>query len=111
MPHYFLAVHADDERPAMPVERQERAWADTGAFNQRMRDQGALVYANGITSESVVFDARDESVVASVGPYVSGPRRLAGFWILDAPDAETAQEWAIEASAACDEPVELRPFH
>jgi hypothetical protein len=57
MPHYFRAVHADDERPAMPAERQERAWADTGAFNQHMRERGALVYANGIASNSLVIDA------------------------------------------------------
>ena len=95
----------------MSVERQEQAWADTGAFNQRMREQGALVYANGIVSDSLVIDARGESVFASVGPYVPGPRRLAGFWILEAPDAETAREWAIEASGACNEPVELRAFH
>ena len=95
----------------MSAERQEQAWADTGAFNQRMREQGALVYANGIASESLVIDAGGEAVIESVGPYTSGPRRLAGFWILEAPDAETAREWAIEASAACDEPVELRPFH
>ena len=95
----------------MSAERQEQAWADTGAFNQRMREQGALVYANGIASESLVIDAGCEAVIESVGPCISGPRRLAGFWILEAPDAETAREWAIEASAACDEPVELRPFH
>jgi hypothetical protein len=95
----------------MSAERQEQAWADTGAFNQRMREQGALVYANGIVSDSLVIDARGESVCASVGPYVPGPRRLAGFWILEAPDAETAREWAIEASGACNEPVELRAFH
>ena len=95
----------------MSAERQEQAWADTGAFNQRMREQGALVYANGIEGDSLVIDARGESVAASVGPYVPGPRRLAGFWILEAPDAETAREWAIEASGACNEPVELRAFH
>lgn len=95
----------------MSAERQEQAWADTGAFNQRMREQGALVYANGIVSDSLVIDARGESVSASVGPFVPGPRRLAGFWILEAPDAETAREWAIEASGACNEPVELRAFH
>ena len=111
MGHYFLAVHADDERPAMSAERQEQAWADTGVFNQRMRERGALVYANGLASDSLVIDATGESVVASVGPYASGPRRLAGFWILDAPDAEMAREWAIEASTACNEPVELRAFH
>jgi hypothetical protein len=111
VPHYFLAVHSDEERPAMSAERQEQAWVDTGAFNQRMREHGALVYANGIVSDSLVIDARGESVAASVGPYVPGPRRLAGFWILEAPDVETAREWAIEASGACNEPVELRAFH
>ena len=95
----------------MSAERQEQAWVDTGAFIQRMREHGALVYANGIVSDSLVIDARGESVAASVGPYVPGPRRLAGFWILEAPDAETAREWAIEASGACNEPVELRAFH
>lgn len=95
----------------MSAERQEQAWADTAAFNQRMREQGALVYANGIGRDSIVIDARGESVVESVGPHTTGPRRLAGFWILDAPDAETARAWAIDASAACNEPVELRPFH
>ncbi len=92
----------------MSAEHQERAWADTGAFNQRMREQGALVYANGLAEDSIVIDG---STSVSEGPFVAGPRRLAGFWILDAPDAETAQTWAIEASAACNEPVELRPFH
>lgn len=111
VPHYFLAVHSDDERPAMSAERQERAWADTGEFNRRMRDIGALVYANGIASESVVLDATGVYEVAIPGPYAAGPRRLSGFWILDAPDSETARAWAIEASAACHEPVELRAFH
>jgi hypothetical protein len=55
-------------------------------------------------------ERQGESVVESDGPYAAGPRRIAGFWILDAPDAETARAWAIEASAACNEPVELRAF-
>ncbi len=110
MPHYFLAVHSDAERTPMSAERQEKAWADTGIFNQRMREQGALVYANGIAGDSLVLDARDEAVVESVGPFVAGRRRIAGFWIIDAPDAETARSWAIDASRACNEPVELRAF-
>lgn len=111
MAHYFLAVHSDGERPAMSAERQEQAWADTGDFNRRMRDVGALVYANGIASESVVLDATGAHTVELPGPYAAGPRRLSGFWIFDAPDPETARAWAIEASAACNEPVELRALH
>ncbi len=108
MSHYLLAVYRDDTRVPMSAERQQQAWADTGAFNQRMRDRGVLVYANGLADDSIVIDG---STSVSEGPFVAGPRRLTGFWILDAPDAETARTWAIEASTACNEPVELRPFH
>ncbi len=109
--HYLLAVHSDDDRAPMSTERQEQAWADTGRFNGRMRELGALIYANGLANDSVVIDATGGNPQVRSGSYVTGPQRLSGFWILDAPDAETAQTWAIEASAACNEPVELRPFH
>ena len=97
----------------MSVDREQQAWKDTGAFNDRMRERGALVYARGLAEDSIVIDATAEAgaVTTGSGPYIGGPRRLAGFWILDAPDAHTAQEWAVEASAACHEPVELRAFH
>ncbi len=110
MSHYLLAVYRDDTRVPMSAERQQQAWADTGAFNQRMRDRGVLVYANGLAVQAVVVDATGEQPVDAPGTYVTGPRQLGGFWILDAPDAETARSWAIDASRACNEPVELRAF-
>lgn len=108
MPHFLFAVHVDDERTPMSMERQRQAWDDTGAFNDRMREIGALIYANGLAQEASIV-AQDGSV--RDGQYVSGPRHLGGFWILDFPDHETAMHYAVDAAAACNEPVEVRAFH
>ncbi|HUV09702.1 MAG TPA: YciI family protein, partial [Acidimicrobiia bacterium] len=35
---------------------------------------------------------------------------LGGFWVIEAANREAALAWAREASAACEAPVELRPF-
>ena len=107
MAHYLFAVHSDDEREPMSTERQQQAWDDTGAFNDRLREQGALVYANGLSQDARVFDRGAESD----GFYITGPKRLGGFWIVDGPDEATAYAWAREASVACNEPVEVRAFH
>lgn len=108
MAHFLFAVHVDDNRAPMSPERQQQAWDDTGVFNDRMREIGAFVYANGLAQEAQVIEP-DGSVAS--GQYVSGPRRLGGFWILDFPDHDTAMRYAQEAAAACNEPVEVRAFH
>ena len=108
MGHYLFSVHQDTDRAPVSPERQQQAYADTGVFNKKMIDLGAFVYANGISMESYVITPDGSR---SEEPFVSGPRRISGFWILDAPDAVTAEQWAREASTACNEPVEVRAFH
>lgn len=108
MTHFLFAVHADDERTPMTAARQQQAWDDTGAFNDRMREIGAFVYANGLFQEGKVVSPTGE---VTDGLYVSGPRRLGGFWILDFPDEQTALQYAEQAANACNEPVEVRAFH
>jgi hypothetical protein len=35
---------------------------------------------------------------------------MGGFWVIDVPDLDSALEWARKGAAACEGPVELRPF-
>lgn len=113
MPRYLFAVHHDDGVETMSPERQEQAWRETGEFNQRMKDMGSFVFAGGLhdADRATVVDDRDGRSESSPGCYITRPPRLSGFWILDAPDDETALAWAHDASRACNEPVEVRPFH
>lgn len=108
MAHYLFSVHVDDDRPPMSPERQQQAWDDTGDFNDRMREIGALIYANGLHQTGTVIEPSGER---SAGLYVTGSRRLGGFWILDFPDEQTALQHAEQAAIACNEPVEVRAFH
>ena len=44
------------------------------------------------------------------GPFAEAKEQLGGFWIIKAPDLDAALAWAAKASAACQGPVEVRPF-
>ena len=113
MPQYLFAVHHDTTEPKLSPEREQQSYADTGAFNQRLIDGGHFVYANGISepSEAVLVDNRnDESIVVNE-TYIKGTRYLGGFWVVNFDDDATAQQWALAASKACQQQVEIRRFH
>jgi hypothetical protein len=44
------------------------------------------------------------------GPYAETKEQMGGFWVIEAPDLDAALDWARRAAAACEGPVELRPF-
>lgn len=112
MPRYLFSVNHDDGVVLMSPERQQQAWDDTGAFNDRLRERGALIFAGGLApvEQARVIDNRGPEAIVHEGPAIQAPRRLGGFWIIEAPDDAIAHSLALEASEACNEPVEVRPF-
>jgi hypothetical protein len=94
--------------------------AAVDAFNQRMAD--AIVFAAGISApaDAIVVDARGDTADttpghaapghAAPGPATSTDEYVAGFWVMDLPDAETAARVAHQASQACNRMIELRPL-
>lgn len=112
MPRYLFSVNHDDGDERMSPERQQQAWDDTGAFNERLQESGAFVFAGGLApvEQAQVIDNRGAAPVITHGPAIEAPRRLGGFWVIEAPDDAAAHALALEASRACNEPVEVRPF-
>lgn len=116
MARYLMAVHGagDVDEFANYGSEAERdaAFARTEVFNDRLREQGFWVFAGGLDSASsaLVVDARAGAPVVTDGPYLETKEFLAGFWVIDAPDADVARELAIEASRACGGQIELRSF-
>jgi hypothetical protein len=84
--------------------------AAVDAFNDRLRTAGQLLFAQGLAApeEAVVVDARGEAPVESPGPALPGAEYVAGFWIWDVPDLETARSLAVDASRACNRKLEVR---
>ena len=116
MTHYLLSVHGPAEMEEFGSygsrEEMEQAFADTGAFNERLKAEGYWVFAGGLQSASTatVVDGQGETPVMTDGPYLETKELIGGFWVIDAPDLDVALRLAAEGSKACRGKVEVRPF-
>lgn len=82
------------------------------AFNERLQADGHRVFAGGLgdPSAATVIDNRGSSAVVTDGPFAETAEFVVGFWIMEAPDLDTALALATDASKACNRRVEVRPF-
>jgi hypothetical protein len=120
MAQFLLAVHHDPEAYSTSSKfgayRDEAemtaAYAATGAFNQKLVDEGVLVFAGGLTppETTTTVDGRGREVVTTDGPAVEAAEYLGGFWVIDVPDRETALALAADGSLACGQRVQVRAF-
>jgi len=116
MAHYLLSVHGPVERPEFgeygSKEAMEQAFADTGAFNDKLKADGYWVFAGGLQpgTTATVVDGQGEKPVMTDGPYLETKEVIGGFWVIDAPDLDVALQLAAEGSKACRGKVEVRPF-
>jgi hypothetical protein len=116
MTQYLLSVHGPAEMEEFGSygsrEEMEQAFADTGAFNERLKTEGYWVFAGGLQSASTatVVDGQGETPVMTDGPYLETKELIGGFWVIDAPDLDVALRLAAEGSKACRGKVEVRPF-
>jgi len=116
MTQYLISVsHDTAEAPTMetmdPAELQP-IFEAVEAFNQRLRDQGAWVFAGGlhpIQTATGVDNTGSEPVVTD-GPFTESKEYLGGFWVIEAADLDEALQWAKEGSKACQGRVEVRAF-
>lgn len=114
----FLVNVIDDGQAAAVGNTYSATDAEAAAvdsFNQRMAD--VIVFAAGVSApaDATVVDAREGATAttpghATTGPATSTDEYVAGFWVMDLPDAETAARVAHQASQACNRKIELRPL-
>jgi hypothetical protein len=116
MTHYLMSVHGPAEMGEFgnygSREEMEAAFEATGAFNEQLRADGYWVFGGGLQSASTatVVDGQGGTPVMTDGPYLESKELIGGFWVIDAPDLDTALELAARGSKACRGKVEVRPF-
>ncbi len=112
MAQYLISVHHTPDEPKPSEEQMPRMFAQVGAFNDDLMAAGCWVFAGGLhePTASTVVDGRGSKVVTTDGPFGDAKEYLGGFWIIEAPDLDAALGWAAKGSAACEAPVEVRPF-
>ena len=113
MAQYLISVwHDEDYTVDFSGEDMQRLATQVGAFNDELQASGAWVFAGGLmpASSATVVRATGTEVSMTDGPYAESKELMGGFWVVEAPDLDAALEWARKGSAACEGPVEVRPF-
>jgi hypothetical protein len=116
MTHYLLSVWGPGEQSEFGAygseEEMQAAMAATGAFNDRLADEGRLVFVNGLApalSSTTVVDGQGDQPIFTDGPYLESKEYMNGLWIIEAADLDEALKLAAEASKVCRGKVEVRP--
>lgn len=114
MTQYLMSVWHDDEFEVdFSGEEIQRVVAQVDAYNEELQAAGAWLFAGGLqpASSATVLRAGDTGDVSMTdGPYAESKEQMGGFWVIEVADFDAALEWARRAAAACEGPVELRPF-
>jgi len=116
MPQYLLSVYGDETEFAALEAQPEvvaKMYAAVDTFNQRLKAEGAWVFAGGLhrtNTATVVRASKDADALMTDGPYIEAKEQLGGFWVITAADLDAALAWAKDGSLACQGPVEVRPF-
>jgi hypothetical protein len=113
MTQYLLSVWHDDEYEVdFSTEDAQRLAGQVGAFNDELEAAGAWVFGGGLhpASSATVLRATADDVSMTDGPFAESKEQMGGFWVVEAADFDAALAWARKAAAACEGPVELRPF-
>ena len=110
---YLLSVHMVEGQPQPSADTMEKMFKDVDAFNAEVQAAGAWVFAGGLhpaDTATVVRVTDDGQVLTTDGPFAETKEQLGGFWVIKAPDLDAALGWAAKGAAACQGPVEVRPF-
>ena len=112
MKQYLLSVHYVEGQPEPDPETTQQMYKDVDAVNASMQQAGAWVFGAGLHTPDTATVVRSEKgeVTTTDGPFAEAKEHIGGFWVIKAPDLDAALNWAAKASAACQGPVEVRPF-
>ena len=113
MPHYMLAAHTREADPDAPAsaEDPQHTWEQISRLEREMKSSGAWVFSARLhePSTATVVRASNGEVLTTDGPFVEAKDHLGGFYLIDAPDLDTALGWAAKVSEVVGHPIEVRP--
>jgi hypothetical protein len=113
MPQYMLLIYDDaDTSPAPDSPEAQKEFAEYGAFTEDIRANGQFVSGAPLqtteTATTVRVNGTGEAVLSD-GPFAETKEWLAGYYLLDCPDLDTATAQAARIPAARHGAIEVRP--
>ncbi len=108
---YLVLIYGNADESWTGSEQDLQGLRDLTTFKAELAATGELVSAEGLTfpSEGKYVQIRGGRQVVTDGPFGEAKEQLAGFFMIDVPDDERAQQVAGGVSAIVGDRVELRP--
>ncbi|RWM16077.1 MAG: YciI family protein [Mesorhizobium sp.] len=110
---YMLLIYNDEAAMAnAPRESTEQTLAAYGAYTEALKKSGAWLAGDRLRPTQAATSVRIANGKTNVldGPYADTKEQLAGFYMIEATDIDTAIEWAARCPAASTGTVEVRPI-
>jgi hypothetical protein len=109
---YMLLIHADPAGlQALRDAEQATAIAAYGAYTEALQKAGVLRGGNRLRNQDMAATVRVRNGKTEVlnGPYAETREQLAGYYLIDVPDLDTALSWAARCPGASHGALEVRP--
>ena len=114
MPHYLFSAHSVDGEAHEPMTDQEmqHSWQQIMALEAEMKSAAALVFSGRLhdADTATVVRLSGGEVLTTDGPFVEAKEHIAGFYIIETQDLDSALAWASKVALAISAPIEVRPF-
>jgi hypothetical protein len=115
MNQYLLSTYGGEaEAPTAPrtPEDMQSFMEGIAALEAEMEASGTFVFGgalHGPDAATVVRFTEGDPVMID-GPYIEAKEHIAGFYIINADDLDTALKWARKVVDAINHSIEVRPF-
>lgn len=110
---FTILIHEtpDDFAARTDPARQQAYWARLPPYIKALREAGVLVGGAGLEPPGTATFLKQRNGQATVqdGPYAEAKEQLAGYFILNVPDLDTALAWASRYPITAGGTVEVRP--
>ena len=110
---YMLLIYSREAQwPAMTPEQQKQGLAAYTAFTEALNAAGIRLASDRLRNTDTATSVRIVGGETKVldGPYAESKEQLAGFYMIDVPDLDTALSWAARCPGAAYGTIEVRPI-
>ena len=115
MSQYLLSTYmVEGEVPGGPStpEEMQAFMGRVMVLEEEMENTGTFVFGGALhgPDASTVVKHGDGDPVMTDGPFTEAKEHIAGFYIINADDLDSALGWADRVAEATNHPIEVRPF-
>ena len=110
---YLLMIYGNEAgMAAAPAEGIKQMNSAYEAYTKALINAGALKGGDRLrpTSEATTVRLKDGKAQVLDGPYADTKEQLAGYYLIDVPDLDTALAWAAKIPSVGYGSVEVRPI-